>query len=361
MTKTAKTLISLGAGLLAACIICCTLLSAFTLLKVRAIDSSVSGGDTPEATAENDVTIAGSYVIRATTQISDAYISGDSSSLSDRDKETLATASSILKSIVTDDMTLYEKELAVYEWMCENLAHDNGMLVVIPTTQADADNPYGVLKYHNAVCVGYATTFRLFMQMLGIECKVVHNTEAYHSWDLVKLDGEWYHTDVYSDVGTTTHACFNENDQMRLAQQTWDQSYFPAATGLKYCYNYQNADSVSDIYAIPAKIKSAMDEGKSTLTLRVENLGSVNSVVFSRLMEDISNAVYSQSSDGNVSFGYEWCVPTLGTGLLSLRLRDDSSSAAVSEEDAKKIYDAVSGSFGEYTPSDGGIWTGCDE
>ena len=56
----------------------------------------------------------------------------------------------------------------------------------------------GVLKYHNAVCVGYATTFRMFMQMMGIECKVEHNTEKFHSWDVVKIDGDWYITDIYS-------------------------------------------------------------------------------------------------------------------------------------------------------------------
>ena len=97
-------------------------------------------------------------------------------------------AAAVLDEIITEDMTDYEKELAVYDWMTHSLQYDTGVLQVIPRTEADADNPYGTLKYHNAVCVGYATTFRLFMQMLDIDCMVVHNTDAYHSWDLVKLD-----------------------------------------------------------------------------------------------------------------------------------------------------------------------------
>ena len=35
----------------------------------------------------------------------------------------------------------------------------------------------------------------------GNECKVEHNTEKFHSWDVVKIDGDWYITDIYSDAG----------------------------------------------------------------------------------------------------------------------------------------------------------------
>ena len=41
------------------------------------------------ASSEDDVVIAGEYTIRSTTAISDAYLTGDSSQLSSRDKETL--------------------------------------------------------------------------------------------------------------------------------------------------------------------------------------------------------------------------------------------------------------------------------
>ena len=39
------------------------------------------------------------------------------------------------------------------------------------------------------------------MQMLDIPCMVVHNTERYHSWNLVQIEGNWYHVDIYSDQG----------------------------------------------------------------------------------------------------------------------------------------------------------------
>ena len=131
-----------------------TALSAFTLFTLKDFIVSQEEEENPETT-EDYVTIAEQYEIRPTTEISDAYKSGDTSELTDKQKETLDMASAALQEMnITDDMTDFEKEKAVYDWMTTSLQQDRGALTVIPSTQEDCDNPYGVLKYHNAVCVG---------------------------------------------------------------------------------------------------------------------------------------------------------------------------------------------------------------
>lgn len=141
-------------------------LNVFTILKVKALEESAGGDKTEDVAQENDVTIGGEYVIKETTQISDAYKSGNTSNLSDKDKETLGMAKSVLDEIITDGMSDYEKELAVYKWMTANIGFDSGSMTVVPDDDSKpVDNPNGVLKNHEAVCVGYATTFRLFMQI----------------------------------------------------------------------------------------------------------------------------------------------------------------------------------------------------
>lgn len=140
-----------------------TTLSAFNLATLKSYVASQQE-DQNEETTEDYVKIAEQYEIKPTTNISDAYKSGDTSKLTDKEKETLDMAKDALKEMkIKDDMSDFEKEKAVYDWMTSSLQHDQGALTVIPTTQEDCDNPYGVLKYHNAVCVGYATTFRMFM------------------------------------------------------------------------------------------------------------------------------------------------------------------------------------------------------
>lgn len=284
---------------------CSTAFSAMAMFSVRALAQEAEQEEGEEGgTRENDVRIAGEYVIRATTAISDAYLSGDSSQLSDRDKETLAMASGILEEIISDGMDPFQKEMAVYDWMTANLNYDGGALVVIPTAGTDSDNPYGVLKYHNAVCVGYATTFRLFMQMLEIPCMVVHNSELYHSWDLVQLDGHWYHVDVYADVGTGDYSNFNLPDSVRQQQQSWDTDYFPAADSMACNVGWQNRRSVDSVYEVPSVLRDALNDqlGVFALSFTWELAGSE-----ARLVDSMVSALDS----GLVSSG----DPDLPTGV----------------------------------------------
>ena len=142
-----------------------------------------------EASSENDVTIGGMYKIESTEHLSDAYLAGDLSSLTDAERETVERAAEIIDEVITDDMTDYEKEMAIYDWIYENITCSDGITSLIPILGDGVDNPQGVLKSGEAVCVGFATTFRLFMQMLDIECMVVHDVYLSHSLNLVNIEG----------------------------------------------------------------------------------------------------------------------------------------------------------------------------
>ena len=233
---------------------CVTMINAMQTKKVmnelnKAIGYNIDTGD------EDDVCIADEYYIRSTKHISDAYLNGTTDTLDDRDKETLSMAKEILGEIIKDGMTDYEKEEACYLWLTREMKPDASILTVIHEINNDMDNPYGVLKYRTAVCVGYATTMRLFMQMLGIECKVIHSSDLIHSWDLIKLDDEWYHVDCYSDADGTQYRNFNMNDELAAESHDWNHEFFPAATGTKYSSAAQHAVEIKNIYAIPKWVK----------------------------------------------------------------------------------------------------------
>ena len=122
-----------------------TTLSAFNLATLKSYIAT-QNEDQNEETTEDYVTIAEQYEIKPTTNISDAYKSGDTSKLTDREKETLDMAKDALKEMkIKDGMSDFEKEKAVYDWMTSSLQYDSGALTVIPSTQEDCDNPYGVL------------------------------------------------------------------------------------------------------------------------------------------------------------------------------------------------------------------------
>lgn len=307
---------------------------------------------TADEPREDDVTIAGNYVIRSTTLISDAYKSGDTSALSDMDKETLKMASDVLDRIITDGMSDYERELAVYDWMTSELSSDQGLLTAIPTTQQYCDRPYGVLKYHNAVCVGYATTFRLFMQMMDIECKVVHNTELYHSWDLVKLDGSWYHTDIYSDAGTGDYTNFNMNDAMCAANHDWDTTFFPAATSLALNYSYQNRIVLDDIYLIAAELKSAIDSKSSSITFGFSNaIDDTGYAIVEQMLTQISDYLSYCGQYASAYMSWAWNQGAADSEFIvtiTLSGLDSGSTSTLTEEQLQEINDAVTDAFGSW-------------
>jgi transglutaminase-like putative cysteine protease len=98
-----------------------------------------------------------------------------------------------------------DKVKAVHDWMVKNIQYDydNYLANKIPFQSYQVD---GAMLYGKAVCQGYADTFELFMDALGIECRTVIG-EIYdeqsgwiaHAWNTVRLDGVWYYIDVTWD------------------------------------------------------------------------------------------------------------------------------------------------------------------
>jgi len=77
-------------------------------------------------------------------------------------------------------------------------------------TRADAGNIRGALLNKKAVCQGFAYAGLYLCQRAGLECIYVtgqlctsttNDTWTNHSWNYVKLDGQWYMMDLTTDGG----------------------------------------------------------------------------------------------------------------------------------------------------------------
>ena len=181
-----------------------------------------------------------------------AWRSGDDSALSEKNRSILQNALAVISWYVREDMSDYEKELALHDWMVDYAEYDPGELSSHPeeAPSPDNDNPYGFFQYRKAVCLGYSSTFQLFMDLVGIECITVQGTAREgepHAWNMVRLDGEWYCVGVTWDDPVSSfpvgpeyhHAYFNVvSDRLRATAHHWDEANTPEATATAQAWRH---------------------------------------------------------------------------------------------------------------------------
>ena len=171
-----------------------------------------------------------------TSAILAAWESGDDSGLSKKDREILIAAKSVLEECITPDMSGYEKEEALYIWLSRSVRYDSSHnnSKGAPRTSYE---PYGPLINRKGVCLGYATTFQLLLNMAGVECITVTGASNLmmnnHAWNMVRLNGEWYCADPTWDNrhGPDHFVYFNVTSQhMADTDHQWDYDNTPEAT-----------------------------------------------------------------------------------------------------------------------------------
>jgi hypothetical protein len=140
---------------------------------------------------------------------------------------------------ISPDDTEYERALAVHDKICSSFCYDTTYVI---------DCTYELLLYGKGVCEALAIFYEAALTYLGVECDTVIDEPEQHCWNMVKLDGEWYHVDVtWADPltygsGINSHEYFMLSDARLAALNTEDggghTSWAPAisATGTKY-YN----------------------------------------------------------------------------------------------------------------------------
>ena len=111
--------------------------------------------------------------------------------------------------VVSPAMSNEEKILAIHDYMAYTIDYSYEALED-PNLSAfdDVFNVYGALVNKSCVCQGYALAFGLLMNRLGIDWRLAASIPMNHAWNLVNLDGQWYHVDVTWDASTTYSQLF---------------------------------------------------------------------------------------------------------------------------------------------------------
>jgi len=151
-------------------------------------------------------------------------------------KRELEEKIALFLSGLDENWTDFEKALYVYDKLILETSYTAGEKDSLYTV-------YGVFLENQAVCQGYASAYTLIMRdYLGIETHYIYSKEMNHAWNLIRLNGQYYHVDATwgdpqpDEPGRVNHRFFLlSDDAMRNIEpvhKNWT-SPFPA-TDTKY-------------------------------------------------------------------------------------------------------------------------------
>lgn len=93
----------------------------------------------------------------------------------------------------------YTKELKIHDYLCQNVSYRD--------EEDISHSIIGPLIFNCGVCDGISKTTKLLLQLLGIKSHIITGvaqnqqtgmSEA-HAWNIVQIDGAWYHVDITFD------------------------------------------------------------------------------------------------------------------------------------------------------------------
>jgi len=211
---------------------------------------------------------------------------------------TVQRADEIIGSIIEPGMTDFEKELAIHDYIVNNCRYDIENLRK-GSTPPEAYTAYGALVNGSAVCEGYAKAMKLLLDRVNIRSLVVagHSKGNNHAWNMVCLDGQYYHVDAtWDDPVMTggsqvlTHVYFNLTDDEIQKDHSWNRAAYPQCSDTTYNYYHYYGLTVTSSDAFTNLVGEAVAEGREHLSLRILNYDNGNYDI-SRLIQNTATVL----------------------------------------------------------------------
>ncbi|KAA9002093.1 transglutaminase [Paenibacillus spiritus] len=144
-----------------------------------------------------------------------------------------ARVKAVLQKIVHPGMNPHEKVKAIHDWVVLNLRYD------LSYTRYTA---YEALHDGSAVCQGYSLLTYKLLKAAGIPVRIAEGTARQngrsqsHAWNLVQLEGKWYHLDTTWDdplpdrSGEASTNYYLLSDAQMRQDHSWTRDYPAAGT-----------------------------------------------------------------------------------------------------------------------------------
>jgi len=153
----------------------------------------------------------------------------------------------ILSHEITADMTDKEKISKIHEFIINAVSYDYTLV---------KRSVYNALHEGETDCQGYALLLNKMLIEVGIENRIVTGDSpgGYHAWNLVNVDGNWYHIDSTNDAvnltANPTKYYMVTDAYLSSKGYTWDASFPDAVTTYKAGFEEEPDDVTPPIITI---------------------------------------------------------------------------------------------------------------
>lgn len=113
---------------------------------------------------------------------------------------------------VTRQQSELEREATIFNALADRCTYDNAVSADSKQQDWQPYTAYGALVKGKAVCDGYSRAMQLLCGKAGVQCRLVNGSAkgAAHIWNLVRIDGKWYHFDAtWMDNNVRIYDYFN--------------------------------------------------------------------------------------------------------------------------------------------------------
>ena len=194
--------------------------------------------------------------------------------LSEEQQLSIKKLYAIKELLIKDGMSDYEKELALHDYIVKNFEYDTSAAEQDEISDSSTSITCFLCE-HKGVCEAYAYTFKALCSLCGLKCYVVSGKldNVNHAWNIIELDGSFYHIDLTSDdpLPDIPQHCFYTYFNLTDAEISKTHVYENAqykCTNDKYNYFKYNGLIVTDYSSLYDLSAERLSRGYDTIVFK---------------------------------------------------------------------------------------------
>lgn len=237
-----------------------------------------------------------------------------------------------LTRIVKDKSDL-EKELYIHDFICENVTYDK-------LKKQYSHEIIGPLGHGVGVCEGIAKSVKILCDKLSIPCIVVisennpdKNIKYRHAWNVVRMNGVWYHLDATFDntLGKTEarYDYFNLDDKSIFKDHEPVIYKIPVCSEGDHFYYKEKKLSFTKQEDVAKRCQQAIKKGK-VLTFHWRG-GYLTKAVMEELLHIIAESAKEKDRHSQVSIN--WAQAVIRVKFFEKQIEDSVTMENAYEEE----------------------------